>query len=152
MKLVAVIAIVAAVSLTGCITRTMTLPPGFVRIEDANVGQYAVRGMSADGVMIALRAEKNPQNGNLAFWSQAIATQMVSGRGYKAAGSEDVTSAAGTPGRLLTFTLQKQGVQFTYLLTVFVQGDEILLGEAGGKSGDVEPKLAEIRKALLTAR
>ncbi|MCX5671497.1 MAG: hypothetical protein NTU94_09295 [Planctomycetota bacterium] len=153
MRRIVLIAALAAVSgLAGCLARTMNLPADFVKVEQPYGGPYAVRGISADGVMIALRFERNPQNGTLAFWTEAMTNQVVSGRGYKAAGSEDVASAAKVPGRLLTFTAQKQGVGFTYVLVVFVQGSDILIGEAGGRTDAVEPKLAEIKKALLTAR
>jgi hypothetical protein len=63
-----------------------------------------------------------------------------------------VTSDTGEAGRLLTFSMQKQGVTFSYILAVFVKGNDILIAEAGGKAEAVEPKLAEIKKALLTSK
>jgi hypothetical protein len=153
MKPIALLAGLAAVAgLAGCFVRTMNLPADFVKVEETYPGPYAVRAISADGVMVALRSEKNPQNGTLAFWTEAVANQMVSARGYQAAGNEDVTSVANVPGRLLTFTAQKRGVGFTYVLAVFVQGADILIGEAGGRTDAVQPKLAEIKKALVSAR
>jgi hypothetical protein len=145
------VVLVAAMGLAGCAIHSMGLPPDFIGVEKSYLGPYLVRAVSADGVMVALRAEPNPERGTLAFWTKAITNQMA-GQGYKAAKSEDVTCETGEAGRLLTFSMQKQGVTFSYILAVFVKGNDILIAEAGGKAEAVEPKLAEIKKALLTSK
>ena len=143
--------ILAVAAMAGC-TRTMALPPDFVKVEGSGFGSCAVRGISADGVMVALRSERGPAGGTLGFWTEAITHQVVGGLGYKAAGDEAVESAAGVPGRVLTFTAEKQGVAFTYVVAVFVQGGDLLVAEAGGRTDAVGPKRAGIRRALLTVR
>ena len=139
------------VACIGCM-HTMNLPPNFVPVNKADMGDYAVRGVSVDGVVVALRSETNPERGTLDFWSQAITNQMTVSQGYKLDSSDDVASASGAPGRLLTFSTEKQGTAFAYLLAVFVQGNDILLAEAGGKADAVQPRLADIRKSLLSAK
>ena len=148
--LVAALAVAAASA--GCMAGTMTLPPDFVKVQDRGADSYAVRGISADGVMVALSRQENPPNGTLAFWTEAVTNQMVSGRGYKAAGSEPIASAENVPGRLLTFTTEKQGAAFTYMAAVFVKGNDILIAEAGGRTDVVEPKLADIQKAFRSVK
>ncbi|MCX5677076.1 MAG: hypothetical protein NTX87_18970 [Planctomycetota bacterium] len=145
------VTLLAAMGLAGCTLRSMDLPPDFVSVDKAYLGPYAVRAVAADGVMVALRVEPNPERGTLVFWTEAITNQMA-GQGYKAVQCEEVTAATGEAGRLLIFSAQKQGVTFSYILAVFVKGNDILIAEAGGKAATVEPKLAEIKKALLTAK
>jgi hypothetical protein len=150
-KIAVAVMLLAVMGWAGCMLHSMDLPPDFVSVDKGYLGPYVVRAVAADGVMVALRVEPNPERGTLAFWTEAITNQMA-GQGYKAAKCEDVTAATGEAGRLLTFSVQKQGVAFSYILAVFVKGNDILIAEAGGKAATVEPKLAEIKKALLTAK
>jgi len=123
-----------------------------VRLQGPEPESYVLRGISADGVMVALRTERNPENGSLDFWTEAVTRQMVAAQGYKATGSEVVVSDGQLPGRLLTFATRRQGVDFTYGVAVFVQGGDLFIAEAGGRTGAVEPKWDAIRKALLSLR
>ena len=145
-------ALAAVIGATGCNLRTLSLPPDFIKVDKSEQGAYAVRGVSADGVVVGLRSEPNPEGGTLGFWTAAVTNQMVTDRGYKPAGAEDVKSEAGTPGRLLTFSAERQGTAFTYLVAVYLQGADILIAEGGGKAELVEAKRADIRKSLLSAR
>jgi hypothetical protein len=145
-------ALLGLTSATGCLMQTLSLPPNFIKVDKPSQGAYAVRGVSADGVVVALRTESNPEGGTLDFWTEAVTDQMTRDRGYSAAGSEAVKSDAGLPGRLLKFSTHRQGTAFTYLLAVYVQGGNILIAEAGGKADTVEEKLADLRKSLLSVR
>jgi hypothetical protein len=136
----------------GCALHTMTLPASFVPVDKDYQGTYLVRGVSADGVVVALRREQNPEHGTLEFWTQAVSNRLVTGRSYKAGASEAVKSDAGVPGRLLAFEDQQQGVSYIYIVAVFVQGTDVLVAEAGGKADVVAPRAAEVRKALLSVR
>ena len=110
------------------------------------------RAVSADGVAVGLRTVENPKDGTLAFWSQAIEGEMTGARGYKLEKAEDIAAAGGAPGRLLTFTAQRSGADFTYLLAVYVSGRQVLIAEAGGRSERVAEKIEPIRKSLLSVR
>ena len=138
-----------AMLLAGCAHR-LELPTNFVAMDEPERGPYEVRGVSPDGVVIALRTRENPNKGALAFWSQAIRNELT-GRGYKLVDSKPVESKAGTAGELLSFASEKGGRKFTYLLAVFVEGKEILLAEAGGPAEALTPHLAAIEKSLRTA-
>lgn len=143
--------VVCAGVLAGC-AHTMTLPATFVPVGSEDLGDYCVRGISADGVVVALKTQTNPKEGTLDFWVNAATNQLTGGAGYKLDKSEGLASETGTPGKLLTFSTQLEGAPFTYLLAIFVQGGTILVGEAGGKTDAVTPKLEEIRKAFATAK
>jgi len=146
-----VVLLLCACVLCGC-AGTMTLPANFVPVEKDQLGPYLVRGISADGVVIALRCETNPKEGTLDFWVNAVTNQLAGAAGYKLEKSDALTSDAGVPGKLLTFSAQIEGAPFTYLAAVFVKGSTILVAEAGGKTDAVAPKMEEIRKAFLTAK
>jgi len=138
----------------GCGT-TLDLPENFVAVDEGNLGPYEARGVSADGMGIAVRLEENAENGTLAFWTEAVRRQLAS-RGYTLDKTEDVESDAGLAGTLMTFTTDRGGRPYTYLVAVFVRtslfGDgDVLVAEAGGETITVTPRLDDLRAALLSA-
>ncbi len=147
--------LIAALALAGgC--GTMDLPDNFVAVEDRDLGPYEVRGVSADGMVIAARREDNAENGTLEFWAEAIKRELT-GRGYTLTGSDAVESDGGTPGTLMTFTAQRGGRPYTYLAAVFVtkgtfSDGEVLIAEAGGLTEAMDPRRDDIRTALLSVR
>lgn len=147
---------IAALALTcGCGT-TLDLPDNFVAVGEGNLGPYEVRGVSADGMVVAVRLEKNAENGTLAFWTEAVKRQLAS-RNYKLDKSEDVTSDAGLAGALMTFSTSRSGRPYTYLAAVFVRTSllddgDVLIAEAGGETIAAEPRLDDLRAALLSVR
>jgi hypothetical protein len=146
------LACVGVMFLAGCLEGSMSLPPNFIRVGQTGAGGFVQRGISADGVVVGLRTEKNPMGGTLEFWTEALGNQMTGDHGYKALGREDIKSDTGVPGRLLRFSSDRRGTEFTYLVAVYVQGDDILIAEAGGKADLVEAKMADIRKSLLSVK
>jgi hypothetical protein len=54
--------------------------------------------LSAEGVVIAVRRERNQPKANLAFWSAAVDYELRR-KGYSAIASKDVKSAQGVPGK-----------------------------------------------------
>ena len=137
--------------LGGCEPK-MQMPSGFVEVETYQRGPYTQRAVSADGVVIALRSETNPKDATLDFWITAIRDELVNRRGYTLAKEEPAEAANGAKGRLLTFTANRSGVEFTYLAGVYVMGGQVLVAEAGGKSETVAPGLGDIRKAMASLR
>ncbi len=139
--------IVAAAA--GCAHR-LDLPVNFVEAPDR--GPYHFRGIAADGTVLAVRTEQNPRNGTLDFWSEAITGQLADGQGYRLLESEAVTSASGSPGKLMTFAADRRGTEFRYLVALFIRQREVLIAEAGGKAKPVEERLGDLKKSLLSAR
>ncbi len=139
----------------GCET-TLDLPDNFVAVDEHNLRGYEARGVSADGMVVAVRLEDNAENGTLAFWTEAIERQLAS-RNYTLAKTENVTSDAGLDGTLMTLNTDRGGRPYTYLVAVFVKTSliddgEVLIAEAGGETIAAEPRLADLRAALLSAR
>ena len=151
--IVLTIGLLAAVGALGC-EPLMKAPEGFVAVTPGGpyIAPYRYRAVSADGVVVGLRTVDNPKDGTLTFWSQAVEGEMTGPKGYKLDKAEDVPSAKGAPARLLTFSTQRSGVDFTYLLAVTVSGRQVRIAEAGGRSDRVQPRIEPIRKALLDIR
>ena len=100
-------------------TAQMDIPDNFVVVDDYNRGAYEVRGVSTDGMVLAARSEDNAENGTLAFWAEAVKRELAS-RNYTLANSQDVESARGLAGKLMTFSVNRGGRPFTYMTAVFV--------------------------------
>jgi len=152
LTLALVLAVAATVAAAGCAAHTMTLPANFVPFDKPGAGPYIVRGVSADGVVAGLRTQENRKEATLDFWAEAVKNELVEGRGYKFQAAEDIRAAGGQAGRLLSFTSESSGVDFTYLVALYVLPDTIILAEAGGKTDALKPKLADIKKALATVK
>ena len=134
----------------GC-ERGFDTPDGFVLVEPDH-SLFTQRAVSADGVTIALRVESNPDDGTLAFWAEAIHNELVDRRGYVLDKRETVTSATGLVGELMSFSAKQELTDMRYMLVVFVDGADVLVGEAGGRAEDVDPQADAIRAALLTVK
>lgn len=142
------LALIVMVASAGC-QRTMDIPTDFV---PAYSGAHPVWAVSADGVVVALRKPyENPKNGTLEFWAKAAKNELTD-RGYKLASDEEIISESGLAGRLLSFSAEKKGVAFSYLLAVYVHRGEVLIAEAGGKAEAVKPKTEDIKNALFSVR
>ena len=143
--------LVASAFIPACTAR-MELPANFVRLEASDRGPYDVRGVSADGVVVALRHYPNPKGGSLEFWAEAVRNELTGGRGYSLEDTEEVKSASGVHGRMMTFAARRRGAAGEYITAVFVTRSKVLVAEAGGKKEALEPRLAEVRKSLLSVR
>ena len=148
MTTAALLCVLAAV---GC-RPAIDMPDGFVTVEDSDRDPYDLRAVSADGVALGVRRHDNPENGTLDFWAEAVRNELTSGRHYKLAKTEPIESKAGLSGRLLTFTVEKSGTPFTYVVAVYVSSRQVTLAEAGGKTEAVKPRLAAIKEAMATVR
>lgn len=145
------LAAAALLALPGCLPGGMTLPEHFVAVDKTELGDYAVRGISADGVVVGLRVQDNMTNGTLEFWAKAIQNEMT-GRGYQLDKIEEVASAAGKSGRLMTFSVRSRGAPFTYYQALYVVGSRVLVAEAGGKTEAIESRKKDIRASILSVR
>jgi len=152
MRQVTLVVALAAVAAVGCTAHTMTLPANFVPFDKPGGGMYFARGVSADGVVVGLRSEQNRKEGTIDFWAEAVRNQLTEGKGYRFQGGEDVACASGQRGRLLTFTADESGVNFTYLIALFVQPQAVLIAEAGGKTEALKAKTDEIKKAFASIK
>jgi len=140
----------AGIAAMGC-EPTMDLPPGFVEV-DRDDGEYDMRAVSAEGVVVGIRSEPNPKQGGLEFWAKAVEKELAGRRGYALSAREDVGPAINPDGVLMSFDVTKQATNFRYLVAVFVRYQEVVVAEAGGPADAVEPIEASLRTALLSVR
>ena len=150
---VAVCVVIAAGVIAYIWTRPcMKLPADFVRVERRKAGPYEVRAIAADGTVVGLRRQWNPENGSLKFWTEAVKRELTDGRGYAATAEEDVKADNGTPGRLMKFSANPRGQDAVYLVALFVTNGDVLVAEAGGTADAMKTHEGELRKCLLSAR
>jgi hypothetical protein len=105
--------------------------------------------MSADRAIVALEQHPNPKNGTLDFWVLAMKDEMAAG-GYELSLEENVTSQSGEAGHMMTF--KERGTDNRYALCVYVDWQTVLVAQAGGRASVIEPKMSDIKKAMLSAR
>lgn len=123
-----------------------SLPPGFVKVDPT--WDTRVRAVSAEGAAITLRAETNPENGDLAFWEKAIMARLVEFRGYKLAERKEIKHGDQTPGVELTFDYQRDGIDYAYVITVLVKGRTVYCIEVAGDKKQIAPQLTAIADAV----
>ncbi len=143
--------LLASVSvLAGCDPQPgkLEIPDSFVALSASQSWPYETRAVSADGVVVALRQEANPKSGTLAFWTQAITDKMTRDKGYTLAGSEAFTSRTGRTGRKLHLTRTIRGMEFIYLMAIYVEGQTVRIVEAGGRAEHVQPQMQELEETL----
>ncbi|MDM8005775.1 MAG: hypothetical protein QUV05_06450 [Phycisphaerae bacterium] len=135
-----------AVLLIGMVTGCQyPMPPGFVKVDPS--WDTRVRAVSADGAAITMRAETNPENGDLAFWEKAIMARLVEFRGYKLADRKEIKHGE-TPGVQLTFDYQRDGIDYAYVITVVVKGRTVYCIEVAGDKKQLAPQLTAIADAV----
>ncbi|MFP4140644.1 MAG: hypothetical protein ACOCVI_02815 [Planctomycetota bacterium] len=154
-KTLNLILIVSAVACLagGCMPRgQLAMPENFVELDEQRRGDYEVRGISADGVVIGLRRHDNLKNGSLPFWQDALRNEL-STRGYRPAGeTEEITSTGGATGKLMTFKTTSRGTEFLYILAMYVQPTHVTTIEAGGKADIVRKHLDELKQSMRSIR
>jgi hypothetical protein len=138
--------------LSGCTTLMMDVPDGFVLLADDQRGQYDIRAVSADGVVVAACGHDNAQGADAGFWATAITRELTETSGYQSGPTRDVTSASGEAGKLLSFTQRKAGADYAYWLAVFTDDGRVLVSEAGGEAAKLAPRQQDIEKAMLSVR
>ena len=127
----------------------MTLPSGFVRLEDA----AEFRAVTSDRGKLWLRDFRDPDRADLAFCADSMRHDLVEQRGYELIAEGEVRDADQQVGRWLEFQTGIGGEKHGYLLAVWVRPGSWL------RRGRVQtceflapaPVFAARREALMTA-
>jgi len=135
MKTPAAAILAMALSLSAFACTTMAPPPGFARLDPND--DYAWRATSAEGVVIAVRKNKNRPAGNLEFWTSAVRYELER-KGYDRDAVDQVRSADGIDGRRLRYHTVRQGRPFILWATVYVTDNQVTVVEAGGDAAHFE--------------
>ena len=147
MKTQVMTSVVLLVSLLGgC--RVMETPKGFVALSsDYDQDFYAV---AANGNTLVVKTHVNPDDGTLEFWKSAIVRELIETRGYSLTKEQGITTKAGLRGSELLMTSTPSTGSYTYAIWLFVEGDRVVVVEAGGQNEAMEADLPALRTAVKT--
>jgi hypothetical protein len=136
----------AALVATGCGPGfLLKTPEGFVELEDQE--EYAYRATSAQGVVLAVRAQPNRPKGNLGFWTDAIDIKLRN-IGYTAVEAKDIKTKSGASGKQLRYTRLIYDSPHVFWMTVFVTPNEVFVVETGGDERNFEKSKAAVTAAI----
>jgi hypothetical protein len=126
------------------------LPDGYLRI-DSPWGQ--VKALTPDDSRLWIREFDAEEEATLAFWTEALRNDLVDRRGYVPTSEpEPVTDGDGVEGTIQSFTIRYQGVEYGYLIAVFVDGDDVRTAEFAAPATDFAARAPAIRESLGTIR
>lgn len=142
----------AALGLAGCASGARLTPPApFVTLDPANDG-YRERHVTADGVVLSLRDVENRPRGPLSFWVQAIRSRLRRAGAYELEDEQDVRAASGETGRQMRFARDHGRRAYVYWITVFVDGDRLVMVEAGGREDRFTPLADDVARSIAGLR
>jgi hypothetical protein len=139
------LSVAALGTMTGCGVHIAT-PPGFAELEKGD--GYGYRASNAEGVVLAVRREKNDPSGDLTFWSGAVDAQLRRA-GYTAVSGHDV-SASGVKGKQIRYVIQREGREHAYWVSVFVTKKKVFTVEAGGDKDLFAHQESAIQSAIAS--
>jgi hypothetical protein len=125
----------------------ISTPPGFAVLDKQE--EYVYRATSAEGVVLAVRGEKNDPAGNLEFWADAV-TQKLLTAGYALDGEpREVRTRRGFVGRQVRLSRESQRRPQRLWITVFVTQKHVFVVEAGGDAERFKERAeAAVQKAI----
>ena len=131
----------------GC-SPLLPTPDKFLRMPEYEL-DYDYRATSADGVVLAGRVltYSRELGGGLPFWVDAIKLRLQAVGGYALIKEVEVQSHGGLTGKALHFGRDEKRGTYRYWVTLFVDGDDLVVVEAGGP----EDKVATYEAALEAA-
>ncbi len=137
-----------------CATFRMTTPAGFAQLDDNDDFDY--RATNAEGVVVAVRSERNRLHGNLEFWAGAVQERLRT-QGYAPDGApRPVQNASGLHGVQLRFMREGGGRVLRYWVTVFVRDSgflrpsRVFIVEAGGDREVFDHATPAVERAITT--
>jgi hypothetical protein len=147
----ATIAALFALAAAGCGPKFQhTTPKGFVELEDQD--DYDYRAVTADGLVVAVRAIDHEPKGEISFWTEAVINHMRQRGGYALLDRHDVKTSSGLPGTQLRFGHDEGQQPHLYWVTLFVTEDTIYVLEAGGTREQMAARETEISEAVQSFR
>lgn len=135
----------AALTLGGCTTTQLATPTGFAAQPDP--GAYDYRASDGEGVVLAVRSEKNELQGDLPFWTATLDVKLRQA-GYQAEEQINVASADGHPGLQTRYVIEDGGRELAFWVTLFVTDRKVVIVEAGGDRAFFEPKADAVLEAI----
>lgn len=120
----------ASLLLVGCSRPFVPATPNsFTELKDQNAYDY--RAVSADGVVLGIKAHENDPKVDLAFAEKAFEQQMKSS-GYAILEKRDVRTTGGLNGKQFRMGHDESNNPHLYYVTLFVTDSYVYVIEAGG--------------------
>jgi len=139
------ILITLVISLSGC---GYNLPTGYVKVDPPYDVKF--RAVSAEGSAFMLRTEINPENGDLTFWDKIVKNKMTEIRGYKLTDHQEIKHKSGLGGIEMKFDYNLDGLDYLYLITLFVKNKQVYVFESAGEKDKITADMPAIKKAVTT--
>jgi hypothetical protein len=135
-----------------CATFHMNTPDGFAELDDTD--DYGYRAVNAEGIVVAVRSERNRPEGNLDFWARSLDERLRS-QGYSPDGeARPVQNASGLRGLQFRYVRDVGGRPLRYWVTVFVRDGGFLrrarvyVIEAGGDREVFDRAVPSVERAI----
>ncbi len=149
-----ILTVALGASAGGCASFHMTTPAGFAELDDNDDFDY--RATNAEGVVVAVRSERNRLRGNLEFWSRAVDERLRSQGYVPEAEPRPVQNSSGLRGVQLRYARDYAGRPLRYWVTVFVRDSgflrpsRVFVVEAGGDREVFERAVPAVERAIAT--
>lgn len=124
---------------------TMDIPKSFRKFEDTR----DFKMITANGVMLKARQVRNYPQGDLDFWTDAMARHLTE-RGYSMKSKDCFATRTGKKACTLDFVLPYGTEDWAFSETLFVLNDTIVLVEVAGPFDRFSAIEAELADALKT--
>jgi len=132
---------------------TLRAQDGFARIDD---DAFDRRVVSPDGVVVAVRVQRNRPEASLDFWVRAVDERMRA-QGYVPDGDpRAVTTAAGMQGAQLRYLRDVGGRPHRYWTTLFVRPSgflrpsKVYVVEAGGDAETFDRAAPRVERTIAS--
>lgn len=144
-------ALVGALAAAACTppapTAHLQTPDGFAALEKQT--DYVYRAASAEGVVVAIRAEENRPKSTLDFWAGALDQRLRQNRYVLDGKAGEARAAGGLTGKQLRYTREDQGRKYRFWVTVFVTPERVWVIEAGGDQERFTGAIEETMKKAI---
>jgi hypothetical protein len=150
MKMLARLAVLVSLlaPAAGCSSFALDAPEHFVKLEEPDWSDYAMRAVNADGVVLAVRENDNEAaQGSLTFWTDAVKNRLRTVRGYALLEEKPLRAASGEEGHQLRLGRDEGSQAYDYWVTIFVTDDHVHVVEAGGR----REEFARVKDAVAAA-
>lgn len=146
----AAVAVLVLLALPACGTKFAT-PAGYVALDPV-VGDYSFEAVSPENCRYRVRRLPRGENGDAAYWENAITNHLVRTAAYARVSADDLNTVEGLSGRELLFEATSGGVDYRYWIGFVLDGDWMWLVEAGGTAAAFESDLDGVREAARAIR
>ncbi len=143
-----------ALSAPACSTFRMNTPAGFAELDETD--DYDYRSTNAEGVVVAVRVNRNRPEANLEFWSRVVDDRLRE-QGYSPDGEpRAVQNANGLPGTQFRYLREWSGRRYRYWVTVFVKPGgflrrgRVFVVEAGGDQEIFDRATPAVERAIAS--